>query len=286
MRVTNTMLADNINASLFRQTELMYKTQEKIITGKRINRPSDDPVGMGQAMNYRNTISKLEQYDENITKGKLHIETMDNVLEMVAGLLEDAQQMAFDDNPANRANLAEEVVAIREQILELTNYQLDGDYIFSGHATDTRPFDNTGTYVGGNNNKTVIIGSSTRMDIAADGSDIFQSAADIFSELSTLESDLLAGIPANINSHISTLGSAIDQINLVRAQSASGYKRLEATENHYSYFKLNLQELLSKTEDANMAEAIVSFQAQETAYESTLATSSMIMQKSLIDFLR
>lgn len=286
MRVTNSMLADNVNASLFRQTELMYKTQEKIITGKRINRPSDDPVGMGKSMNYRNTISKLEQYDENIAKGKMHIETMDNVLEMMVGLLEEAQQIAFDDNPDMRANLAGEVAAIREQIIELSNYRLDGDYIFSGHATDTPPFDNTGTYFGDNSDKTIIIGSSTRMDIAADGSDIFQSAADIFTELSDLETDLLAGVTADITSHISTLGSAIDQINSVRAESASGYKRLEATENHYSYFKLNMQELLSQTEDADLAEAIVSFQAQETAYESTLATSSMIMQKSLIDFLR
>jgi flagellar hook-associated protein 3 FlgL len=47
-----------------------------------------------------------------------------------------------------------------------------------------------------------------------------------------------------------------------------------------------MQELMSRTEDADLAAAIVDFQAQQTAYESTLATSSMIMQKSLIDFIR
>ena len=286
MRVTNTMLADNINASLFRQSELMYKTQEKIISGKRINRPSDDPVAISQAMNYRNRIDSLEQYEENIVKGKMHLETMDNVLEMMADALKTAQKIAFDDNPDMRLNLAAEVASIRDQILELSNYQLDGDYIFAGHATDTPPFDNAGNYSGDNSSKTVIIGSTTQIQIAADGSDIFQSAADIFTELADLESDLIAGIPADITSHISTLDSAIDQINAVRAENASGYTRLEATENHYQYFKLNMQDLLSKTEDADLAKAVVSFKAQETAYESTLATSSMIMQKSLIDFLR
>lgn len=286
MRVTNNMMADNINASLFRQTELMYKTQEQIITGKRINRPSDDPVGMSQALGYRNTISRFEQYDENITKGKMHIETMDNVLEMVVGLLGEAKTIAFDDNPDMRLNLAEEVAALRDQILDLSNYQLDGDYIFAGHATDTPPFDATGVYAGDNNSKGVIIGGTTQINIAADGFDIFQSAADIFTELEDLETDLIAGVSADITSHIDPLDRALEQVNNARAKNASAYKRLEATENHYGFFKLNMQDLLSRTEDADLAQAIVSFQAQETAYESTLATSSMIMQKSLIDFLR
>ena len=40
MRVTNKMMANNVTAQLFRQTEQMAKTQEYIVTGKRINRPS------------------------------------------------------------------------------------------------------------------------------------------------------------------------------------------------------------------------------------------------------
>ncbi len=286
MRVTNTMLANNISASLFRQTALMYKTQEQIVTGKKINRASDDPVGISNALGYRNTINRIEQYDENITSGKMHIETSDNVLEIIAGLLNDAKTIAFDDNPAMRANLAQEVAAIREQILELANYKLDGDYIFAGDVTDTRPFDAAGAYFGDNSNKAFITGSGTQVNIATDGFDIFQSVTDIFAELTDLETDLLAGVSVNITNHIDPLEQAMDQVNVVRAENASAYKRLEATENHYQYFKVNMQELLSKTEDADLAEAIVSFQAQQTTYESTLATSSMIMQKSLIDFLR
>jgi flagellar hook-associated protein 3 FlgL len=216
----------------------------------------------------------------------MHIETSDNVLEIVAGLLNDAKTIAFDDNPAMRANLAQEVAAIREQILELANTKLDGDYIFAGDVTDTQPFDAAGTYFGDNGNKALIAGSGTQVNIATDGFDIFQSVTDIFTELTDLQTDLLAGVSADITSHIDPLEQAMDQVNAVRAENASAYKRLEATENHYRYFKVNMQELLSKTEDADLAEAIVSFQAQQTTYESTLATSSMIMQKSLIDFLR
>ena len=72
----------------------------------------------------------------------------------------------------------------------------------------------------------------------------------------------------------------------MRAQNAGVHKRLDATDNHYSYFKLSVEEMLSQTEDADIAEAIINFKVQQTTYESTLATSSMILQKSLVDFLR
>ena len=78
MRVTNQMTANTVTAQLSRQTEQMAKTQEKIITGKRINRVSDDPAGMSRVLSYRQTISNLEQYNKNISNGKLHIDTVDN----------------------------------------------------------------------------------------------------------------------------------------------------------------------------------------------------------------
>ena len=39
MRISNKMMADNVTAQLFRQREQMVKTQESIVTGKRVNRP-------------------------------------------------------------------------------------------------------------------------------------------------------------------------------------------------------------------------------------------------------
>jgi flagellar hook-associated protein 3 FlgL len=44
--------------------------------------------------------------------------------------------------------------------------------------------------------------------------------------------------------------------------------------------------MLSDTEDADMAQAIVELQIQQTAYETSLATAARILQRSLMDFLR
>ncbi len=287
MRISNQMMANNIIAQLFRQTEQMGKTQEQIITGKRINRASDDPVGISSVLSYRKTISSLEQYNTNISQGKMRIDTVDNILEMVGDLLLDAKEIAYDTDPDMRSEMAEDVAAIREQILQMANYQIDGEYLFSGDEVDTAPYNSTTwLYNGDDGTKDIMIGENMEANLTADGEDIFGADNDnVFNILNDLQTALNAPNAADIEDQISRLDNAIDNLTSIRAREAGVYKRLEATENHNAYFKVNIQEMLSNTEDADVAEAIISFRTQLTAYESTLATSSMILQKSLIDFL-
>jgi flagellar hook-associated protein 3 FlgL len=289
MRVTNKMMADNVIAQLFRQREQMVRTQEQITTGKRVNRPSDDPVEISSILSYRKTISSLDQYNENISKAKLHINTVDDVLSTVSDLLRDAKEVAFDTNPAMRAEMAEQVAAIRGQVLQMANYQIDGKYLFSGDSTQTAPYNSTTwLYNGDAGTKDTVIGENMQIAITADGRSIFgPDGANVFDVLNDLEAALTAVpmVPTDITDQISNLGSAADRISTIRARNAGVYQRLEATENHYNYFKVNVQDMLSNAEDADIAESIVNFQVQQTTYESTLSAASMIIQKSLIDFL-
>jgi flagellar hook-associated protein 3 FlgL len=230
----------------------------------------------------------LEQYDENISSGKLHIDTLDNILEQVTQLLREAEEVAYDTAPSMRTELAANVATIREQVLQLANYQIDGKYVFSGDASNTQPYNSTTwLYNGDGGTKDVIIGENMQTAITAEGAAIFgPDGSNVFDILNDLEAALTLPDPTAIESQITQLDSAADRITTVRAQNAGIHKRLEATQNHYAYFKVNVQEMLSNTEDADVTEAIINFKVQQTTYESTLATSSMILQKSLIDFLK
>jgi flagellar hook-associated protein 3 FlgL len=290
MRVTNKMMADNVTAQLFRQTEQMAKTQEQIVSGKRINRPSDDPVEISSVLSYRKSISSLDQYNDNIAKAKLYIDTVDNVLGNVTVLLREAKEIANDTDPARRTEMAQEVAAIRDQVLQMANYQIDGKYLFAGDETQNQPYDSSSappwTYNGDSGTKQVVIGENMQINITADGSSIFGLDPNtVFNMLDDLENALNLPDPAGIETQIGRLEGAVDTITTIRTRNAGVYKRLEATENQYNYFKVNVQDMLSNTEDANIAEAIINFQVQKTTYESTLATASMILKKSLIDFL-
>ena len=76
-----------------------------------------------------------------------------------------------------------------------------------------------------------------------------------------------------------------DQVERAAVNLSVAYTRLETTENYWDLFKVKVQDMLSGTEDADLAQAIVELQHQETVYEATLAASAKLFNKSLLDFL-
>jgi flagellar hook-associated protein 3 FlgL len=291
MRVSNQMMADNVKLNLSRITEQLVKSEEQISTGKRINKISDDPTGIQQVLDYRQRLSRMDQYSENITNAKLHIDTVETILDTVTDLLNDAKGFASDPNPDLRVSFANEVGTLRTQVIQMANSQFNGQYLFGGDLSDTQPFDSTtGAYNGDTGTKDYLIGQNQQFNITANGSTIFQGSNpdDVFTVLEDLQAELALGTAADgstINGYIASLENAIDQITTIRAENAGRYTRLDATEGHYDYFKVNVENMLSSVEDVNMAEAIVDFQVLQTAYESTLAVSAKIIQPSLIDFM-
>lgn len=290
MRVSNAMMAENIQNYLYKQTKALLKTQESIASGKRINRLSDDPIGMGQALGYRRTISKLEQFNENITSARQHLDTVENILAAVTELLEDTKDIAADQDPSMRSMMADQVVTIRDQIFQLANSRNNGNYLFSGDLTDTQPFERdtaTGvySYEGDGGTKDHIIGEGLQVSITADGSQIFQGAGDVFDVLNDLEAALRADDGEGVTDQLPLLSEIVEGLNGVRAVNAGQSKRLEATQNYNKAFNVNVSDLLSQVEDTDIVEAAINLQLQETAYEITLATAAKIIQPNLMNFL-
>jgi len=59
MRITQNMMSTIFVSNLRKQTEAMLQRQEQIATQKRINRPSDDPSGMGRVLAGRSTLATI-----------------------------------------------------------------------------------------------------------------------------------------------------------------------------------------------------------------------------------
>ncbi len=286
MRISNKQMAENLKHRLFQQTTQILESETKITTGKRVNKLSDDPVAMGRILEYRSTISGLEQYNRNISLGKNHLEAVDGILEAVSDLIDQAKDIAASPDPELSTSQASQVANIRQQILQFANSKHNGNYLFSGHQTDTAPFNSSGTYQGDSGSRDIVIGQGMTVSINADGSDIFQGSQDIFQVLDDLETAIQANDKPTIKTQLSNLQDVLEHINGIRAENAVQAKRMETAENHWSSFKVSMEEMLSRTEDADLAEAVIDLKVQKTAYEASLATGAMIIQRSLIDFLR
>ena len=289
MRITNKMMTTTIKRNVFKQSEQLLRNQEILSSGKRINRPSDDPVGMGKVLDYRKSLASFDQYDRNIQQAKNRIEFMETTLEGIEALIVDAKNWAVNQSSsstADREAAINSVQSIRDQMLQLANSKMGSNYIFAGFQTNTPAFDPAGNYNGDNGYFSVLTGDGAEMQIEADGSRIFQGTEDVFDALN----DLLAGLQTDdvvlIDTQIDRLIGAQDQIQQVRSESGSHYQQLTLTENQMAKLQMTVEELLDRTEKASVEEAIINLKNQEMAYEITLNTSARIVQPTLMNFLR
>jgi flagellar hook-associated protein 3 FlgL len=278
-------LADNVITNLRRQTAQILKTQKRVVSGKVINKPSDDPIGMGKVLDYRSSIASIDQYNINIANGKSRIQYTDTILSEVHDLLREAKSIAADANLDNYGAGARRVESIRDQVLSLANSVLNEDYIFSGYATDTEPFAADGTYNGSAGEKTFMVGSNAEVDLEADGSVIFQGAEDIFTVLSDLETALDAADETTTKAQVQLLQNAIDDLTITQADFSAKFQRMEMAQNHWDHLKPEIQNLLSETEDADLAAEIINLQVQQASFEVSLAVSADIIQPTLMQFL-
>lgn len=303
MRITQNMMSNVFMSNLRRQTEAMLQRQEQIASQKRINRPSDDPAGMGRVLAGRSSLSVISQYADNIKQGKTRLEFSEETLELVDDLVQQARRIAEEKSAdgitsAERSLAAEQVKEIYDQVLQLGNAKFGDRYLFSGDQTDTPPFvrddDYNATYQGDDGSFKIPIADHVVVDIDADGRNFFQSEADggvnIFDELRDLingleNTDVAAG-STQIRATVDPLQNAHVQIMNKRSEAGPKLYRLQATEEHWTHVKNTVQNAIGREEDVDVAQAVIELKNLETAYESTLAAASRIIQPSLVNFLK
>lgn len=297
MRVTQNITANNFIIATRNQTTSMLKLQKQIATQKRINKISDDPIGMSHVLDYRRSLAAIEQYEKNISRGITRLEHSGSILDFAAELVGQARQIAADHAGGNVPAAARQLAAYRarelyDQIIQLANSKFEDNYIFSGHATDTPPFAADGSYNGDDGKVRIMIAENVEIKIDADGSNTFgaNGGVDLFSELQNLiagleNPDLAAG-SAQIAATRDTLFNAREQIYNKTTEYASNFYRLAATEDYWSNLKPKVDEALASAEEVDLTRAVLELKNLELAYETTLATAARIIQPTLMDFLR
>jgi len=70
MRISTMMMYNTAVANLAKSAERMEEIQEVITSMKKINRLSDDPIGVSRVVDYQSHLNKLGQYKDNIAQGQ------------------------------------------------------------------------------------------------------------------------------------------------------------------------------------------------------------------------
>lgn len=140
MRMTQSMLSNNMLRNLSNSYNKMGKLQQQIASGSKLTRPSDDPVAAILGMGYRTDLTKVSQFTRNMNEVNNWIDTTDESLNQVGNAITRVQalitQAANDSNTTeDRQKIQKEIDQIREQIRDVANTKSGDTYIFSGTKT-------------------------------------------------------------------------------------------------------------------------------------------------------
>ena len=184
MRITNSMLINNMINYMGNNLTRMDKYQNQLATGKKISVPSDDPVVAARALKLRTDVAEVEQYQKNVKDADSWMDITEDTLAKIGDVLQKAREIAVQGaNGTYKADdtqkINEELKQLRTQLLHLGNSTYAGRYIFSGYKTDQKLLDEaTGEFAINVQNKENIkyeIGIGDDIEINVPGGELFDN---------------------------------------------------------------------------------------------------------------
>jgi flagellar hook-associated protein 3 FlgL len=148
----------------------------------------------------------------------------------------------------------------------------------------------SGYYRGNDGNLSMPISRGTSIDYNIKGSDAFTAAGsnsvDIFKTLNDLKDALNNNDVQNISTQINNLKSAQNQITLNQSLCGSKASSIEIAKNNMGEVDIQLDSLLSQTQDADLADLSTKLSMKEIALKASYAIASKMSNISILDFLQ
>ena len=112
--------------------------------------------------------------------------------------------------------------------------------------------------------------------------------SDAFTTLVDLRDALLADpySQPDVSDKLSDLKDQQDTVLDIQAAVGTKMRRLDSAVDRMENNELGMRELLSKAEDADMAEVVTELQQQQYIYQTALAVNGQVLRTSLLDFIR
>lgn len=305
MRITNNTLTGNYLRNLNRNLKQMQKYQNQLSTGKEISKPSDNPMLVGRVMGLDNNVRMNEQYGKNIDDSLGWTDTADGAMNEMTAVVQRARELVVYGangtlSDTDRLALRDEVAMLKDQMVQLLNTNYDGRFIFGGQKTTEPPFsidaDSKMVYSGGKNadGEGMIfreIAQGVTVQIESDGSRITTAENAETEDFGELLDNVIKAMEDGDSTSLSgkLLGDMdvhLDNVIRIRSKMGAVYNRLDAAKERNASENLSMTELLSKSEDIDLAEKMMEFSMMSTVYQASLSTGAKILQPSLLDYIR
>lgn len=146
MRISTNQLYDRSIRSVLDNQADLSDIQQQLASGKKLLRPSDDPVGAAQVIRLTEEIDLIAQYKKNSNLLTNSLEQEETVLSSINTAVNRARVLMVQSgngiiSSEDRNAIGIEIAQIRDQVFDLMNSRNpSGEYIFAGFQSASPAF--------------------------------------------------------------------------------------------------------------------------------------------------
>jgi flagellar hook-associated protein 3 FlgL len=321
MRITDRMINDTYLRNLNKNLKSVTDCNEKVSSGRKYLKASEDPVSALKALKVRQDLSRISLYKENTEEAGDMLTDLETAVSGINSVVTSAienitQTRSGSYNDKDRGITADLLRSYQTEILDIANSKSSDKYVFGGSDTKTMPFsleDDVLYYHGADVNsdtgfdeqpvyydiglglQTDASGevlAGTALDVSNPGSKFFGTGVDgdglpnnIYNLLGEI-ADLFDGNDlSELDTYMDKLESYSGDITAEYVNIGQKSNYVEFLSNRFDSYKLNAQTEQNSLEVLDSATGILNYNTQQNAYEAALAMGSKLIQNSLLDYM-
>jgi len=270
------------------------EVQAKLGSGKQLLHPSENPSKADLISRLESGKERQAVYSKNVDAAQTRLTSEEAVLTSMTQIMQRITELTVqggNDTLAaeDRAVIAAEVKALRDELLNLANTQdINGNYIFSGNKVQAPAFLETSsgvvTYNGDYGRLQINISDVRRLSINTIGPELFSTAD--FAALDDLVTKLNGDNGSGIRGSISEVEAISNKLTVSYGTMASRVAAIESQRTIIEDTELRIDELLLREDDLDYATAVTELTQESVALQALQASFAKLSQLTLFNFIR
>ena len=270
------------------------EVQAKLGSGKQLLHPSENPSKADLISRLESGKERQAVYGKNVDAAQTRLTSEEAVLTSMTKIMQRITELTVQGGndtlaPEDRAVIAAEVKALRDELLNLANTQdISGNYIFSGNKVQVPAFVESSsgvvTYNGDHGRLQINVSDVRRLSINTIGPELFSTAD--FAALDDLVTKLNADNGSGIRSAISAVETINNKLTVSYGTMASRVAAIESQRTIIEDTELRIDELLLREDDLDYAEAVTELTQESVALQALQASFAKLSQLTLFNFIR
>jgi flagellar hook-associated protein 3 FlgL len=292
------------------------RAERQISSGRKINSASDDPDRVQELLVARAHLEQTTQISANLGRAKAEVDTAEQVLEKAVEGLDRAAELGVEganttETPESRKTLAVEAQAVLENLVAVSQTNVEGRYLFSGDSDRTAPYtldltraNGVSPYAGSAATREVLHPAGTRFTLSKTAQEIFDDPSpqkNVFAAVNSLRLALVNGptVPpgdpayqaqydaqtAAIDGALGAVRSSRDHLSGELAFYGTTQNRVNDALDFAKKLELRQQTAVSNLGDADVTAAALELSLASTHQQAALAARARLPTSSLFDYL-